>query len=130
VNRDLCPPPGGTGLLARFFTAEKPVPSRRIATRHLARIFAGRMSLDLDANEVIGNFSRPTRYPLRTTGIQCEFFTGPCPCASAVLAVVPRSVGWESSRVVAGAVGFPEVLKRREINGDQTSDQEPGYAVT
>jgi hypothetical protein len=35
-----------------------------------------------------------------------------------------------ASRVVAGAVGSHEVLKRREINGDQTSDQEPGYAIT
>ena len=35
-----------------------------------------------------------------------------------------------ASRVVAGAVGSAEVLKRREINGDQTFDQEPGYAVT
>ena len=34
------------------------------------------------------------------------------------------------STVVAGAVGSSEVLNRREINGDQTSEQEPGYALT
>jgi hypothetical protein len=35
-----------------------------------------------------------------------------------------------ASRVVAGAVGSPEVLKRRGINGDQASVQEHGYAIT
>ena len=35
-----------------------------------------------------------------------------------------------ASRVAAAAVGSPEILKRREINGDQTAVQEQGYAIT